>query len=122
MKLKSKIGTLVIAGIVGAGALLAAPAQAGSTLCPAKMNCIYQDLNYGGLLGYRGTNVPTFNLSAPSNDKMTSWENKMGNNAAWYEDAGGSGLCHTMPKNSFNPNVPSNQNDKMSSWKTTGGC
>ncbi len=122
MKLKSKVAALAVAGVIGAGVLLASPAQAGSTLCPASMNCIYQDLNFGGLLGYRGTNVPTFNLSAPSNDKMTSWENKMGNAAAWYEDAGGAGLCHTMAKFTEVANVPSNQNDKMSSWKTTGGC
>ena len=122
MKFKSKIAALAVAGAIGAGVFLASPAQAGSNLCPAYMNCIYQDADYVSLLGYRGTGVALFNLSASANDKMTSWENKTGARAAWYDDTNGGGGCHNMGIGQQNPNVGSSQNDSMSSWKTTGSC
>lgn len=122
MKFKSKIAALAVACIVGAGLLLASPAQAGSSLCPAYMNCLYQDANFVSLLGYRGADVTLFNLSTAANDKMTSWENKSWNDAAYYENINGGGFCRSMLSGTENANVGAALNDKMSSWKTTGRC
>lgn len=116
------IASLTMSGLALMG--LAAPtvAFAGSNLCPSNMVCLYDHAGFSGLLGYRAAGQSTMNVSTPSNDRMTSWENKSSSNAAWYSDANGSGKCHTMAARSENAEVGWWDKDTLSSWRTNGGC
>jgi len=122
MQIKSKIAALTVAGIVGAGVLLASPAQAGSNLCPASMVCLYSDADFVGLLGYLSGGQPLHNVTAGANDKMSSWENKSKNDGAWFDDANAGGACHNVLSLWESPWVGLLSNDKLSSWRTNAHC
>jgi hypothetical protein len=66
-------------------------AQAGNPLCGASRVCIYDDLNWVGLLGERAAGGGSVNVGSGSNDKMSSWENKTSTNGRWHTDANSSG-------------------------------
>lgn len=121
------IGKKVLAaGFIIVGFAFAAPsvAQAGNPLfCddPGEV-CIYDGNNWVGFLGARPAGGGIQNVSSSANDHMDSWENNIGNNAAWYHDSGGSGTCRTMSAGAEDDNINFVDSDELSSWKTNAGC
>ena len=118
MSLLALAGTMMIGGL---GAATAAQA-ASPTLCPASKVCLFQNVDYGALLGYRAGGGGLLNVSTASNDKTSSWSNKSKSTSAWYFDANGKGTCRTMPAGQNNSWVGTQDNDNLTSWKTNGGC
>lgn len=115
--------------LVGAGTaallfsgLLIPTAYAGSSLCPAKQVCLYQDNNYSSLLGYRAAGYALMNVTAASNDKMSSWENKSASDARWYHDANGGGKCVNMLSGKSDNDINFLDDNTLSSWATNGHC
>lgn len=117
-------GMVAVAAIAGSGVIGSAMASnAGSTLCTGSDKvCIYDDLNWVGLLGSRSTTSGAQNVSTGANDKTSSWENERGTGARWYTDANSSGTCRSMPANSEDSYVGDTYNDKLTSWATNGTC
>jgi hypothetical protein len=112
--------------VIGAAAVAAvgtaAPAFAGSSACPSDAVCIYDDTDYRQMLGYRTAVDGLRNISSTNNDKMSSWENKKYQDAAWYTDTNGQGDCLNMPSRRQLANVGFFDNDEASSWRTNAPC
>ncbi len=116
-----KIGGLILAAGIGlSGAALVA--EAGSNLCASNRVCVYVDANFSGLMGTRSPGGALVNVSSLNNDKMSSWENKTGTNAAFYYGVNGTGTCVTMKAGYEHHYVGAGANDQMSSWRTDRGC
>lgn len=111
------------AAIAAAGLFIAPQtAVAGSNLCDANRVCIYDHANWVALLGQRSAGGGLVNVSSSANDLTSSWENKTGTGARWYEHANGGGFCRSMPSFSEDNYVGDNSNDKLSSWATNRVC
>ena len=110
------------AGTVGAAVAVPGTAFAGSNLCGPNLVCIYDNANFGAMLGSLGPGYARRDISAGNNDKLSSWENKTGTNAAWYEHGGGGGQCHNMLAYRESSYVGFWDNDEASSWQTNGSC
>ena len=102
---------------------VAQAAQAGnSQYCTGAWVCVYKNSDFGVGLGYRSTSFALVNISDANNDEVSSWENRRGANARWYEDANGFGQCHNMAKYDEDSSIPWPDNDTMSSWAGDGAC
>ena len=113
MKLRKKILVSVSAIAVGLTSLLINPGTAGATLadCPNGWICLWQDGPFVNGPGHRMLrfNAPgRYDLGDFSfNDQMSSWANKTGHNACWYEHGDLAGR-HFMPANSSSAVVTPN--------------
>lgn len=117
-----KLIVTVIAAVIAGVVLAPVPAQAGSSLCPASKVCLYDNINFSGLLGFRRARQGLMNISHVNNDRMSSWHNRTRYTAAWYYDADGKGTCRNMIPYTENPWVNRENNDKLTSWRTDRGC
>ena len=118
LKLAALVTALGGLGLLGS----AGHASAGSTLCPSAKVCIYASDDFNLLMGYRSAGGGIVNISAGNNDLMSSWENKIGTNAAWYYGSNGSGGCRNMSAGTENHSLSNFDDNEMSSWKTNGSC
>lgn len=121
MSLSRKIfAGVLIAGALGAGAV---PANAVLSDCTSARMCMFNNANYGEMLGWRYDGGGVKSISWVNNDLMSSWSNKSSSyNGAWYKDSNGQGACFTMARNTNNWYVGNNYNDMASSWRTGQGC
>ncbi|RRD45798.1 peptidase inhibitor family I36 protein [Tessaracoccus sp. OH4464_COT-324] len=121
MKIKELLA-LGAALAAGFGVVASTTADAGSNLCDPNRVCIYTDHSFSGLLGTRGPGGGLRNVSDHSNDKMSSWENKTRQSAAWYHSANGTGTCRNMRPGTELRWVEDEHNDRLTSWRTNRGC
>lgn len=122
--MRKAISILLSSAAVAAAGLFIAPqtAVAGSNLCDASRVCIYDHANWVALLGQRSAGYGLVDVSAPANDLTSSWENKTGTGARWYQHVGGGGFCRSMPRYTEKAYVGDDSNDRLSSWATNGVC
>lgn len=117
---KRFVVTFLLAGTT----VLAAGASVGASepLCLKNRVCIFDGTDYAGLLGSRRPGLGLMNVSSTANDKMDSWKNQTGRNAAWYHDVDGDDRCVNMKRRSRDPNINFYDSDELSSWRTNRGC
>lgn len=124
--MKKRLIAMGASALIAGGALVALPtaAQAGSPYHCTIFGqvCIYDNINYGTLLGWRWIGFGAENVSTVNNDRMSSWENYSNGTGRWYWDADQRGPCRTMWRRSENPWVRDYDNDKLTSWAGDGGC
>lgn len=97
-------------------------ASAYSSECGNNLVCLFDDANFGRLLGSRAPGIGLMNVSHYANDKTSSWINNTWTDAAWYKDANGQGVCSTMTRKPLENYVGFWSNDRLSSWRTDHGC
>ncbi|WP_250035713.1 peptidase inhibitor family I36 protein [Paractinoplanes maris] len=119
--MKVRVG-LMLAITALSGLAWAAPAAASESECLSNRVCLFGNNDFDWLLSMRGAGYGNYNLISSVNDKMDSWINRTGTNAAGYSNANGSGDCQTFHSNSKDNNVNFANSDEVSSWKTNGGC
>ncbi|WP_345526383.1 peptidase inhibitor family I36 protein [Nocardioides endophyticus] len=105
----------------GAGAPGLATAVDG---CASNRACIFDDNNFQDRIGSRAAEGGRVDVSSGNNDRMDSWKNNTGTNAAWYYNFvdENSDNCRNMPKNDSDGNVGVFNSDELSSWRTDRGC
>lgn len=98
-------------------------AEAGYSDCQANQVCVWRDMNYVIFLGWRSPGGGLVNVSDANKNKMSSWGNRTGRNAAWYYNPSGGSPCVTMAAGLSASYVYTNaHNDQMESWRTDRGC
>lgn len=111
------VASLGLFGAVGASAL-GAPTTLGQ--CNSGQVCIWQDIDFVGLLASKGAGQGVSNVAVGQGDLASSWSNMTGTGARWYVDANGQGACYSIPANTNNSNM--NNQDQLTSWATNGTC
>lgn len=124
MKKSAILGATTIAAVLAAGVSVPVAAFAGnSQYCSGVWVCLYKDAGYATPLGWRSAGFSLESVSPGANNQTSSWENRTGTNARWYEDQSGGGTCHTMARYSeTSMSWPWEGNDNLSSWSGTAGC
>lgn len=75
------IVTLVSVGVLAVSGVAAASAYPAS--CASAQVCVYDNINYSTQLGWRSEGFALQDISSGNNDKVSSWSNHTGTNAAW---------------------------------------
>jgi len=119
--MKKAIGLLAAVGVAGS-LLLGTGVSAWPADCGSGRVCLYDYYDFVGQLGWRSAGNGISNISSANDNKMASWSNHTGTNAAWYDKVNANGGCWTMGAQSQNSALAIWERDTASSWKTDGGC
>ncbi|WP_405058474.1 peptidase inhibitor family I36 protein [Kribbella sp. NBC_01505] len=106
------------------GLTMASHATASLDECDNNNMCMWDNNNFGRLIGERGHGSSTITNLGPSGDnKMDSWANRSAvYGGCMYTNANGGGDKQTMNATSSDDNVSPLNSDEVSSWRTRYGC